>query len=430
MLAGNKTVCIAASGGPDSTALLHVLTILKPKLGITLTVCHFNHMIRPEAKEDAEFVESMAMQLGYSFKSYSDTTPPKHSIQKIARERRYSFFKKLLTSGFTDLIATGHTMDDSVETSIMWMLRGVGPTAFGGIPPKRNKFIRPLIDTRKSDLLEWLATKKIQYRLDQSNQTDKYKRNSIRQKVIPALKKENSRALESIARLAKHVLNQSQVIDDMAIRFIDKNNFSVLADSITLVPHLTMQLPKATRLALYRIIFQRVGLYSSCLTSTHLEAIDALLCTEKLGRNASLPGEFFAILDHDGLTLGKSSPPESFVDTPFQCPLKLITAHGNIIVGQNKPTFGRCIEEINMDLLPTGSLFRLKESGDWLRPVNFNGRKKLKKYLIEKKIPYRKRDSLPVLASNSEVLWIPGFFLSQNIRSHSNATEHVYLCLE
>jgi len=406
---------VAHSGGPDSTALLHIMARLAPLLAITVESVHFDHALRAESPDDASFAEQAAAALGLTFTRERDSSPPSTQIQSMARSARYAFFHKVAKSHGATHVATGHTLDDSVETSIMWMLRGAGPTAFGGIPAARGIFVRPLIELRKSEILDWLAREGIAFVTDRTNETDKYLRNRIRRSVIPAMEQVTPGAVTAIARLATLSGQMGRAMEQQAQSALTTATRRKDAMGLTLDPAFSDGAPFVFRSMVYKAAAGAIGAKPSSLLTPHLEALDRMILAGKLGRKLDLPSGLCVALDHAGLTFSmKSGQPTPMEEIPFQCPLDAAVGGGGLSVIR--------VEEYDLDerlaaaeKIPAGAIFRNRRSGDYLTPANFVGRKKLKKFLIDKKVPVSLRDKMPILVAGRESLWIPGVYMAPSI---------------
>ncbi|AWU43823.1 tRNA lysidine(34) synthetase TilS [Blattabacterium sp. (Cryptocercus kyebangensis)] len=179
----NKNVCVAVSGGLDSMVLLNLLLHIS---NITLSVAHCNFSLRDkESNEDENFVRNFCMKKNISyhikrFNTFDFSKKKKLSIQMSARKLRYDWFEELLEKNSYEYIALGHHLNDSIETFFINMMRGTGIKGLLGIPRKNKKFIRPLSGFTKKEILHYAKIKNIKWRLDSSNQEDKYLRNKIR----------------------------------------------------------------------------------------------------------------------------------------------------------------------------------------------------------------------------------------------------------
>ncbi len=420
MIPKGALVCVAVSGGPDSTALLALLLKLRESLGITVKACHFDHAFRSGSERDAETARRQAKSLGVEivFERNKNGKPQK-SIQDTARRMRYGFFERLLDSGYADLIATGHTLDDCVETSVMWMLRGAGPTAFGGISAVRGKYVRPLIDVSKGEILNWLGERKIEFCEDPTNATDDYLRNRVRHHVIPAMEREAPGAVRAISRLTHLVESQGEVVDAIALeKMTGLITKPARSGGFVLDFPLLANEPVALRFSIYRAALKMAGLDIIKLQMTHVESIDNLLVKVGLGKKSvDLPGGYMARLDHDGLFLGLASETEKFPTTKFSCPLEVKVGDMALLVALCS---GEAHEGAVFDIakIADNFIFRSRIPGDFLRLKNVKGRKTLKTFLIDRKVPSGTRSAMPVLANGSEILWVPGLFLSPSIAAN------------
>ena len=167
MLTQGEKVVLGVSGGADSIAMLYALNELID-YGLEIIVAHLNHGIRDdEAKRDSDFVKETAKSLGLTF-VYGEVDTIKFkeesalSLEDAARTLRYKFFNQVLNNHYATKIATAHTMDDQAETVLMRLLRGSGSKGLSGIPPVSNSIVRPLIDTSRSEVEEYLRSKKVE----------------------------------------------------------------------------------------------------------------------------------------------------------------------------------------------------------------------------------------------------------------------------
>jgi tRNA(Ile)-lysidine synthase len=196
-------VIVALSGGADSVCLLHLLSGLRDKLGLSLEACHVNHMLRGEASDrDEDFVRELCSRLGIPLhvrRVDVNSLRQKHqSLEECAREARYSCFDEIGTNA---LVATAHTADDNTETVLFNLIRGTGLRGLCGIPPVRANFIRPLIETAKSDILAYLEERNVEYITDESNYSDEFTRNNLRLNVIPLLEKINPSLTGAVTKM-------------------------------------------------------------------------------------------------------------------------------------------------------------------------------------------------------------------------------------
>ena len=189
-------IIIAVSGGPDSTALLHILYYLRHRLGISIHIAHVNHQLRPSASRDERFVAGLGRKLGVPVSTGRvrvKTSSGKSSIEEAAREKRFEFLLKLAKQKKANIIALGHTQDDLAETVLMRILRGTGLLGLQGILPEKTRngirLIRPLLSFSKKDILQYLKKNKIKYCIDPSNKNPVYFRNKIRRDLLPLLEK-------------------------------------------------------------------------------------------------------------------------------------------------------------------------------------------------------------------------------------------------
>jgi tRNA(Ile)-lysidine synthase len=159
LLVPGDRVLVAVSGGPDSVALLHVLTALAAEHALTLAVCHVHHGLRPEADRDAAFVGALAARLGCPATVERVQVPrrPDRSPEALARAARYAALGRAARALGATRIALGHTADDQAETVLMRLLQGAGPRGLGGIPVRRGRLIRPLLDSDRAAVLAHLA---------------------------------------------------------------------------------------------------------------------------------------------------------------------------------------------------------------------------------------------------------------------------------
>ena len=215
---------LAVSGGIDSMVLFDLF--LKNNINFSVASCNFQ-LRGKDSDNDLKFVENICIKNSINF--YSTvldvdklSTMRKISTQMAARELRYDFFKKILEKYKYSFIVTAHHLDDNIETIIFNFIKSTGYKGLVGIPFNKNKILRPLINTSKEEIEDYAVSNNISWRLDKSNNSNKYSRNKIRNEVIPLLKEINPSLGKSLNESLKRIQKLSYDIKPRVDLFIQK----------------------------------------------------------------------------------------------------------------------------------------------------------------------------------------------------------------
>ena len=231
LINSGDNIVIGVSGGPDSICLLHILNELKNELGINIFVAHINHMIRAEADEETEYVKGMCKKMDVEcyvqkVDVQKQATEQKLGTEEMGRNVRYSFFEEVAKKTNSNKIATAHNSNDKVETVLMNILRGSGLSGLKGIEAIRDgKFIRPLIEIEREDIEKYCEENKLNPKYDKSNNENIYRRNKIRNEVIPYIKKEfNENIVKTINRLSEVATEESEYLEKLTEQEFNRIN--------------------------------------------------------------------------------------------------------------------------------------------------------------------------------------------------------------
>jgi tRNA(Ile)-lysidine synthase len=267
------------SGGPDSTALLSVLGALRAELRLDLHAAHLNHGLRPDASLDAAAVAWMAEALGCPYHEAAEDVAAAaartgRSIEDAGREARYGFLAGVARDIQASVIATGHTRDDQAETVLMRMLRGSGPRGLAGIPPVRRhdglRVIRPLIETSRAEVVEYLARHGLDAREDSSNHDLTMLRNRVRLVLLPILEGYNPDVRRALARLAEVVRDDADALDALSAPEVDAVLHGTSA-SVHIAPDAFGRLPVALQRRALREAIRRVRGNGVQIAFVHIE---------------------------------------------------------------------------------------------------------------------------------------------------------------
>ncbi len=233
-------IVIGVSGGPDSMCLLHILIDLKKQLNFDIVVAHINHMIRPEADSETEYVMQFCKNMGVECYVKKTDVIGKANQEKIGTEEagrkvRYDFFEEIAQKVNANKIATAHNANDNAETILMNIFRGTGTSGLKGIEPIRNgKYIRPIIECERKEIEEYCEINCLEPKIDKSNFDNTYTRNKIRNIVIPQIKQEfNPNIIESLNKLSTLARQENDFINEyiekvikneLIIKDINKDN--------------------------------------------------------------------------------------------------------------------------------------------------------------------------------------------------------------
>ena len=212
LLQPGDRIAVGVSGGADSVALLRFLAQYRAQYRWEITVCHVNHGLRgAEADRDEQFVRALAERLGLPCLVHrcdaAALAAAQHcSVEEAGRRARYSFFAE--AAGESGRIATAHTLQDSIETVLLNMIRGTGLHGLCGIPRIRGNIIRPLLDCTRAEVEQYLATLGQPYCTDSTNRADDYTRNAVRHRILPQMRALNPNFDAAMARIMAQLAAQ------------------------------------------------------------------------------------------------------------------------------------------------------------------------------------------------------------------------------
>lgn len=409
LLRPGDTVFCAVSGGADSVCMLHVLLSLRETLGIELRAAHFNHHLRgEEADRDERFVRELCRTLGVPLScSGGDVRAHAHethtSIEEAARTLRYAFFDTL-----PGLIATAHTQNDNVETVLLNLTRGTGLAGLCGIPPKRGRFVRPMLVCRRAEIEEYLAQNGLCFVTDSTNLLPDARRNRLRQSVLPLLQKENPALCETVFRMCRLLQADEATLDAQAQAALEAS-----ACAQGLVCSVLAAYPDAVRTRAIRAFLAQI--HAPKLSQAHICAVDRLLVSPDPSARVRLPGGFWAAREYDQLRLVRAAAPQTFAPVPLSiggsvC-LPPLGLRVRCEIAEYFPKKQNTLSTfaIKCDTIAsyhTPLLLRPRQTADCLRVPG--GRKTLKRLMIDRKIPAVRRGLLPVVVDAHGILGVYG----------------------
>ncbi|MCK5540639.1 MAG: tRNA lysidine(34) synthetase TilS, partial [Deltaproteobacteria bacterium] len=218
---GAAEIWVAASGGLDSMALFSLIREFAVKTGVPAGVVHFNHGLRSESREDELFVADQVLKSGFPLvvgqaRNLRAEAKSDHlSLETAARQVRYAFFQRFLKSREPAVIVTAHNATDQVETILMNLMRGSGLRGIKGIPRRRGRIGRPLLQVTRAELAEYVSLNRIAYREDPSNCSLEFSRNRVRHELLPIIRKLGGSGVEErIAGAGLRLADDLKIIDD------------------------------------------------------------------------------------------------------------------------------------------------------------------------------------------------------------------------
>lgn len=442
MLHQRDRVLVAVSGGVDSVVLLHVLKELKRELKLTLAVAHFDHGIRPESAQDAEFVKKLARTLKLRFYTERAAVPTyaqanKLSLEVAARELRYQFLEQIATAHNFNKIALGHTLNDQAETLLMRLLRGSGLEGLSGIPPmrfsERCHYIRPLIECTREQIEAFARTHKLYWREDPTNYDTTILRNKIRHELIPALREYNTNLLEALGRTARLLDQAAQHLEREADQALQKLVCEQKAHELVLDLKKFFQLSEYLQAFVLR---QAVcALQPHCkLEADHVEAVLGWAGRHGTGE-LHLPAGVRVLRRHDQLivTTRPAAAPKRFEyllavpgetvlpEIGWRFQMKLTSSPAPSLKWEGSRAKGLGLKEgaklralIDADKICGSLVVRNRRPGD--RISLKEGTKKLQDFFVDKKIPREARDAIPLICDKNTVIWIVGRAVNESYR--------------
>lgn len=286
------TLIVAVSGGPDSVALLDMVSGMRDGgSGTSIIVAHVNHGIRGfEADRDEKFVRVLAKKYGLKCEVKCVQLAGKTGQEEKGRKIRRDFFERLRKKYKARWILTAHTEDDQIETIVFNFLRGSGPAGLAGMQMVNGYYVKPLLGLSKAEILAYLKARKIKYCKDRTNEETHYRRNFLRKRILPLFKKINPNFRQTLIRNAQtfreihewlekeatFTLRQAQGDNQQALGDRKRKDFSFSAKKI-------LALPPAIQSAALQLLFQKFSRQSYRLPSKKISEIQRLL-SRNIGR--------------------------------------------------------------------------------------------------------------------------------------------------
>ncbi|MFH0754733.1 MAG: tRNA lysidine(34) synthetase TilS [Candidatus Omnitrophota bacterium] len=289
----SSRIIVGVSGGTDSVCLLHLLSGFKHELALEIIVAHYDHALRPNSAKDAEFVSKLAASLKLDFITERNdlTCPRKVSIEEFARQQRFNFFIKAAVKSKAEAVVLAHTQDDLAETVLMRILRGTGLCGLRSILPSRQMnnilFLRPLLNTKRTDLEKYLKAIKANHIDDPTNAEDIYLRNRIRHTLIPYIQKNFSTAIKE--KLAQLSINATIDYDVLELELYKAWSKVAVTKNKEVIIYLTgwKALPQPIRRMVLREAAQRILGRSGGISFSHITMIESLVKKHVTNKNIS-----------------------------------------------------------------------------------------------------------------------------------------------
>ena len=432
MLRAGDRVIAAVSGGADSVCLFLALKELAPRFGAAVAgIAHLNHKLRGgESDGDERFVEELAARHDVAFyRAEARVADEGGNLEQEARKARLNFYERLIREGKCDCVATGHTRDDQAETVLFRILRSSGLAGMAGIlPVTGNRIIRPLIETSRTDVEEFLRAREINWREDASNRDSRFARNRIRHELLPALERDWNPAIrETLARMADVAQEEERWWRGKIARLAAKlattkdGGIEVRADAVS-------RLPKAVARRLVRELMREAGGRAAELG--HVDRVIALA--------SSVPGS--GCVEAPGLAVTRSfewlrfsaevpgNPEPVLVEVPGRYDWMNSTVCFAFSQVNLKGKFG----EANCATLEWRGLHGVLElrgwrEGDHYRPLGQSRDQKLKEMFQKARVPSWKRSIWPIVTDGCKILWAREFGAAAELAAGSNSGPSLYI---
>jgi tRNA(Ile)-lysidine synthase len=406
LLAPQPHIMAAVSGGIDSVVLARLLH----EQGWLSAIAHVNYGKRDaESDADAVFVEELAASLNVIFHVKKTNAAQVEAFdgdgfQEKARNYRYAYFEDLCDEfGYTQ-IATGHQLDDNLETLLHRLFRGAGIHGLRGIPVKNNRIIRPLLVASREEIVSLATTQGWAWREDASNQELTFQRNKIRHQFMPLLKSWNPNLYEGLSETFGH-LRDTELIFNEAIEASKKS--AVWVNNTTTHIRIASLL---SAVAPVTMLYEWIRPYG--FNNTQAQQLVN-------GLNETTPAVFYA----DEFVLSKER--DELVIAPkekkevAECVFEPDGHLGFLQWEFSDTTSLRFEQDSNVAFLDAEKLqwpltIRSWKIGDRMRPFGMQGTKKVSDILTDLKVARLNRDKLPVLLSGEDIVWMPGFRIAHD----------------
>jgi tRNA(Ile)-lysidine synthase len=422
---------VAVSGGPDSVALLSLMASLAPSWRLKLTAVHFNYGLRGgESDGDEAFVSAFCRSRNIPLIVRRPVLTKQRrvsSLQALARSARYEAMKALAQDIQADRIVTGHTASDQAETILLWMLRGAGLTGLAGMPMIREKLIvRPLLQTTREEVLEYLKQESLSSRQDSTNVTSLYRRNRVRRDLLPVMEDITPGIVRRLERQADVLRADdqylAQVVDGLYESLITvdaKGNQRFERNAVA-------ALPDALKRRLVRHLLQRRDCQRRAPNLRTVDNVLRFLSDRSKGTRLSLRGadvireqETVLVVRRDGQEAAARSAREQVATVRVSIPSVVYwpgSAQQIHVQEMTKPEAEPLLKHrtrdcavFDMARFSTPLLLRPWKAGDRLHPRGMSGKsKKLQDLFTDLKLGREERSRIPLLVAPEGILWVVG----------------------
>ncbi len=405
---------VAFSGGFDS---MFLLDLLRKTTKNKIIAIHLNHNWR---KKECDIEENNCRifcdKIGVEFYSEKLSDDVAHT-ETAARDARYEFFERCSKKFHSGVVFTAHNKNDNAETVLYRIFKGTGVAGLSGIREHRGIFYRPILNVSRCDIENYCKINNLKPNCDSSNLNTKYKRNYIRNILMPEIIKEFPNAIDALNSLScvaqEETIIIEQCIDDIFEKNFTNNKFKMFE---------FLNLSDALQKRIIYRIFQEYNL--------EYDREKVLRIWNFIKDSAKIPAGKTISLNSNLYVFANATEFEILNKTAIEPKIKeIIDSVGIYNFGEyrftiekyNKHTdkFPREDENfaiVNLENFEMNFTLRNRETGDIIQPFGMMGTKKLKKYLIEKHVPNHRKNELILLACGNEILWVPGFGISDKIK--------------
>lgn len=435
MLRCGDRVVAGVSGGADSVCLLFILLALQQKLGLSLAAVHVNHQIRAEAGEDARYVEKLCAEWGIPFflakkDVRSEAERLKCSEEEAGRKVRYEAFRQAAETFHADKIAVAHNSNDRSETMLFHLFRGSGIKGLGSIRPVRDDIIRPILCLERWEVEEYLRQKDVFYCMDATNEGDDYTRNRIRHNILPYAEKEIApgcvshiaRACEMLAETEDYLEEQTAAAIHKCVAYeqggADKSCTIIVSELLKCHPFLQKRI--------LHTLVKDLSPQAKDISYVHIKELQ-MLFTGEGNRMVCLPFRITGRREYDKVILERNADTAQAgqkIEDGMHFPYKICYAIFENSVEKNKEVpQNEYTKWFDCDKIEQSLEIRTRQTGDYLTLADKEGRlihQSLKDFFINQKIPAGIRDSIPVLAQGSHVVWLVGYRISEYYKIDEN----------